>query len=313
MAGVDVGGTKILGGAVDEAGVVLRRVRVDTPAGEATAEDVREAIAAVVRDLAAGHPIERVGVGTAGFVNAARSMVMFAPHLPWRREPLKDELEKLLDLPVVIENDANAAIWAEARFGAAKGAADIIGVTLGTGLGGAVILGGHLVRGANGMAAEFGHVCAVPNGDLCHCGLRGCLELYTSGSALTRWGRQLVDKEGGGGLLHEMAEGDPVRVTGPMVTKAARAGDDRARGLFRDLGGWLGLGLANLAASLDPDFVVVGGGLVEVADLFMDRARESFEENLTAGDYREMPTICPAALGQDAGFLGAADLAVSGG
>lgn len=312
-AGVDIGGTKILCGAVGPQGEVLARARVATPRGS-TAEELCEAIVSAVKQVGDGITLAGVGIGVAAYVNAQRSHAMFAPHLPFRNFPLEDVLEEVLDLPVAIENDANSAIWAESRFGVAKGAHEVVGVTLGTGIGGAVIIGGHLQRGANGMGGEFGHVRVVPDGLLCRCGMRGCLEQYASGTALTRFARALVSTRGSAaGMLHDLAEGDPDFLTGPMVSEAARAGDPAALEVFRTLGTWLGAGLSSISAAVDPALIVVGGGLVEVSDLYLETVREVFAETLTGTGYRTLPDILPARLGQDAGFLGAADLAATGG
>ena len=270
------------------------------------------AIADTVGKVSDGLDVLGVGVGVAAYVDAERSTAMFAPHLPFRRFPVRGRLEELTGLRVVIENDANAAIWAECLYGVAQGGSNVIGVTLGTGLGGAVVIEGRLVRGAHGMAGEFGHIRVVPDGRPCRCGLRGCLEEYASGGALTTYGRELVASLGAAaGMLHDLAEGDPGRVTGPMVSEAARAGDHQALEIFATLGQWLGAGLATLSAALDPALIVVGGGLVEVSDLYLDAARSAYAEKLTGGEYRNLPELVPARLGQDAGFLGAADLARS--
>ncbi len=312
-AGVDVGGTKILAGAVDRDGAVKARSRVATPK-DAGAEEMTEAIADAVRQLASEVSIEGVGVGVAAYVNADRSRAMFAPHLPFRDYPLDEELQKRLDLPVVIENDANAAIWAESRFGVAAGVSELLGVTLGTGVGGGLVIGGHIQRGANGMGGEFGHIQMVPDGQLCKCGQRGCLEQYASGTALTRYGQELVTEKGrDAGMLFNLSGGDPSKVTGPMVSDAALAGDAEAVALFETLADWLGAGLASLTAALDPSLIVIGGGLVEVSQLYLERLRAVLAQNLTGRDYRRVPDIVPAQLGQDAGFLGAADLAATGG
>jgi glucokinase len=312
IAGVDIGGTKILAGAVGPDGDVHARARVATPKGS-NPEQMCEAIASAVEQVGRGLELSGVGVGVAAYVNEDRSVAMFAPHLPFRRYPLRKELERLTGLPVLIENDANAAIWAESRYGVARGVPRVIGVTLGTGVGGAAIFDGHLYRGANGMAGEFGHLRVVPEGQLCNCGKQGCLEQYASGTALSRYGRELVAGKGtAAGMLYDLAEGDPERVTGPMVSEAARAGDKRALKVFRKMAGWLGAGLSSLSAALDPDLIVIGGGLVDAADLYLDRTREVFAETLTGRDYRRLPEIRAASLGAEAGFLGAADLAAGG-
>ena len=273
-----------------------------------------EAIASAVREVGEAADLSGVGVGVAAYVNADRSRAMFAPHLPFRNFPLDEALQALLDLEVVIENDANAAIWAESRFGAAVGVEELIGVTIGTGIGGAVIIDGHIQRGANGMGGEFGHIRVEPNGHPCKCGLRGCLEQYASGTALTRYGRELVAESGrDAGMLYDLAEGKPEAVTGPMVSEAARAGDPRSLEMFSTMARWLGAGLASLTAALDPGLIVIGGGLVEESDLYLDQLRSAFVEFVPGRGYRHLPEIVPAKLGQDAGFLGAADLAATGG
>src|SRR3990170_4923647 len=188
--GVDVGGTKILGGVVDETGSVVERLRVESPATDV--EAIEEAIAGLVRELAGRHEIVAVGVGAAGYVDRERARVLIAPNLAWRDIDLKAELEEQLDLNVVLENDANAAAWGEFRFGAGEDVDDLLLVTVGTGVGGGLVLDGELYRGAFGVGAEIGHMRVVPNGHLCGCGNRGCWEQYASGSALVRETRAAV-------------------------------------------------------------------------------------------------------------------------
>ncbi len=305
--GVDVGGTKIAAGVVDEKGTILERVRRESPASDT--EAIEETIAEIVRELAANHAVEAVGVGAAGFVDAARSTVLLAPNLAWRNEPLKDELERRLDLPVVIENDAAAAAWGEFAFGAAADADDSLLVTVGTGVGGGIVLDGRLHRGAFGVAAEIGHLRVVPDGRPCPCGNRGCWEQYASGSALVRDARESARDDEAARALVDLAGGDPAAISGPMITEAAKKGDPFAVARLALLGKWLGEGIASLAAVLDPGVVVIGGGVSEAGDLLLDPIREHFRGNLTGRDYRPELAIRPAQLGNDAGLIGAADLA----
>ena len=222
--GVDVGGTKIAAGVVDQQGTVLDRVRVHTPA--VTEEAVDEGIVDAVLDLVERHAVIGVGVAAAGFVDARRSAVRFAPNLPWRDHPLRDLLTARIGLPVVIENDANAAAWGEFRFGAGADTQDMILVTVGTGIGGGIVLDGRLLRGAWGVAAEIGHIQMVPNGRPCGCGNRGCWEQYASGTALLRDVRAAVGADPAAGrTLLELAGGSLERIDGPSVTRAAVAGD----------------------------------------------------------------------------------------
>ena len=213
-------------------GKIIAQSRRDTPA--ASPAETLERIVEVVTELLAVHDVDSVGIGAAGWIDAERSTVLYAPNLAWRDEPLRDELRTRLPVPVVVENDANVAAWAEFRFGAARDADDsMVMFTLGTGIGGGIVLGGQLVRGAHGIAGEIGHVLAVKDGYPCGCGSRGCLEQYASGKALTRYAREAIvaDARAGERLLAD-AGGDLAKLNGPMVTEAAQAGDPIALDAF---------------------------------------------------------------------------------
>lgn len=306
--GVDVGGTKIAAGVVDESGAVLVHERADTPATDVAA--VARSITDLVKALASAHPVAAVGIGAAGFVDAARSTVLFAPNLAWRDEPLKQEVERRTGLPVAVENDANAAAWAEFRHGAASDVADMLCVTVGTGIGGGIVSGGQLFRGAAGVAAEVGHLRVVPGGRPCTCGNVGCWEMYGSGRALVREAQDRI--RSGCPLAAALAErcgGRPEQLTGPMVTAAAAAGDPLAGELVDDLGRWLGEGIASLVAVLDPAVVVVGGGLSETGELLLGPTREAMAANITGRGHRPDVQLRQATLGNLAGLVGAADLA----
>ncbi len=308
--GVDIGGTKISAVAVDEAGQVLTRARRETPSQDAGA--IRAEVADMVAELAALHQVAAVGVAAAGFIDLTRSTVVFAPNLAWRDEPLRENLQRDTGLPVVVENDANAAAWGEFRFGAGREVDDMVLVTIGTGVGGGVVSDGQLVRGGYGMAAEVGHLRVVPGGLLCGCGNYGCWEQYGSGSALTRQARELVaaDPVAGAGLL-ELAQGSVDAVTGTMVTRAARAGDRAALDLLGSFGTAFGETLASLVAVLDPAVIVLGGGASQAGDLLLDPIRESFAANVMGRGHRPLAPVVVARLGNGAGAIGAADLARS--
>lgn len=308
--GVDVGGTKIAAGVVDGEGTIVSQVRRETPATDV--EAIEEAVADAVAELRADHDVSAVGVAAAGYVDATRSVVLFAPNLAWRDEPLRADLEERTGLPVLVENDANAAAWGEFRHGGAREVDDMVLLTVGTGLGGGVVHDGNLLRGAYGVAAELGHVRMVPDGLRCPCGNRGCWEQYASGSALVREARELARS---GSLtartLVEMADGEPDAIEGPMVTEAAQAGDQAAVELLADLGRWLGEGTASIAAVLDPAVVLVGGGVAAAGDLLLEPMRVAFRRHLTARGHRPELVIRLATLGNEAGMVGAADLARS--
>ena len=306
--GVDVGGTKIAGAVVDLEGTILEEARVESPAMDA--EAIEQAIADLVADLRTRHEVEVVGVGAAGYVDAKRARVMFAPNLALRDVDLKAELEARIGLPVVVENDANAAAWGEFAFGAGADVDDLLMVTVGTGVGGGIVLDGRLYRGAFGPAAEIGHLRVVPDGHLCGCGQRGCWEQYASGRALVREARTAA----AGGVdaaepLLALAGGDPEAITGPLVTRAAQSGDPFSVELIASLARWLGGGIASLVAVLDPAAVVIGGGVSEAGDLLMTPLRAAFESQLSGRGHRPVAEIRLATLGNKAGVIGAADLA----
>jgi glucokinase len=307
--GVDIGGTKIAAGVVDEKGQILSRIRRETPAQDG--EQVIEAIAACISELSTEHgEIVGAGIGAPGFIDAARSTVLFAPNLPWRREPLRAKIEQLTSLPTVVENDANAAAWGESVFGAGSAQPHTATITVGTGLGGGLVVNGELVRGAFGVAGEIGHINVVHEGRRCGCGLLGCWEQYASGRALVREARELAARfpENAVRLL-AMADGSAEKITGPQVTAAAREGDSVAIEALYTIGGWLGHGMADLAAILDPRMFIIGGGVSAAGALLAVPARESFRARLTARGHRPEAEVRLAQLGQDAGLIGAADLA----
>lgn len=304
--GVDVGGTKIAAGVVDETGRIVARARRESPATDS--EAIEDAIAEMVAELSRDRTVQGIGVAAAGFIDAARSTVLFAPNLAWRDEPLKAELEGRTGLPVVVENDANAAAWGEFRFGGGVEVNDMLMVTVGTGVGGGIVAAGKLKRGAFGIAAEIGHMRVVPDGRPCPCGNHGCWEQYASGSALVRETHEAAAVDPRAATLVERAGGRLEAITGPMVTDAAREGDVFARERLAVLGRWLGEGLASLAAVLDPAVVVVGGGVSASGDFLLGPLRLHFEKNLTGHDHRPVAAIRSAELGSDAGLVGAADL-----
>ena len=311
--GVDVGGTKVAAGVVDEDGRIIAKLKRSTPA--ASPARTEQAIADAVTELlasrhVAGHQVESIGIGAAGFVDSARATMLFAPNLAWRDEPLKQRVEERLGREVVVENDANASAWAEARFGAARGYRDVMLVALGTGIGAAILIGGELYRGRWGMAGEPGHIRVVPDGRLCGCGNRGCWEQYCSGNALVAEAREFARRTPEGAIrLLQLGGGVPEGISGPVITRAATEGDPAALRCFQIIGGWLGQGLADLAAILDPACFVIGGGVSEAGDLLLDPARAAFERALTGRGYRPLAEIRVAQLGEDAGIVGAADLA----
>jgi glucokinase len=296
--GVDIGGTKIAAGVVDEDGTILAQTRRATQPDDAGSID--RAIAEIYAELSASYDVSAMGLAAAGFVAADRSGVLFAPNLAWRNYPLRDRVAELVgpDVRVVVENDANAAGWAEFRFGVGREVDDMLMLTVGTG------------RGAWGVAAEVGHMRVVPGGHYCGCGHEGCWEQYASGSALVRDAQAaIVTQPERAARLLELAGGDADKLVGPHVTDAAKEGDPLAVELFTELGRWIGEGSASVAALLDPEVIVIGGGVGAAGDLLLAPARQAFGEQLSARGYRPEARIELAAMGNDAGIVGAADLA----
>lgn len=278
--------------AVGTAGEVLDHEDRVTPGRTTEASVVEDVIVEAVTALTRRSYAATVGIGAAGFIDHEQQRVMFAPHLSWRAEPLAKRLAERLAMPVLVDNDANAALWAEHRFGAAMDVQDAVMITLGTGIGGALLAGGQLYRGHNGMAGEFGHMQVLPGGRPCECGRTGCWEQYCSGKALARFAR---------GAGSELA--------GPALTQAAREGDPVASGAFTEVGRWLGVGVSNIVAAFDPALVVVGGGVSAAGGLLLDPARTVLHETLVGKGFRKMPALVAAELGPLAGAIGAADLA----
>jgi glucokinase len=306
--GVDVGGTKVAAGVVDEDGRIVEKLKRYTPAF--SPDDTVAVVAEAVTELLGRHEVDAVGIGAAGFVDQTRSNVLFAPNLAWRGEPVKKLVENRIGRSVVVENDANAAAWAEVKLGAAKGHRDVVMITVGTGIGAGIVLDGRLYRGRWGMAGEPGHYRVVPDGRLCGCGNRGCWEQYASGSALVAEAREFARRSPGAAVrLLQLGGGGADGIGGPAVTKAALEGDAGALRCFEIVGNWLGAGLADLSAILDPSCFVIGGGVSEAGHLLLGPAREAYQSDLTGSAYRELAEIRLAQLGPDAGLIGASDLA----
>ncbi len=276
--GVDVGGTKLLAVVLDAEGAIVGERRVPTPrSGPAIVDHIAR--------MASESEATAVGLGVAGLLDLD-GVLRVGANLPGVVDfPFAVALRDALPgLPVAVDNDANCALRAEHAFGAAVGARDAVLVTFGTGIGGAVLSGGSLRRGANGFAGEPGHMVVDPSGPACPCGRKGCWERYASGAGLARLG---------------------AAARGEEVTLAAAAGDERAIAVFEEVGWWAALGIANIVALLDPELVVIGGGMVEAGELLMGPVRRQYEGIGVAANVR----IEPAALGERAGAVGAALLA----
>jgi glucokinase len=304
--GVDVGGTKTAALLVTADGNVEARTVLPTPAADQAAT-LATIEAAVDEVLVEG--VSAIGVGAAGLVDVRTGVLLSSPNLAWRDVPLLDRLAGTFRLPVTVDNDATAAAWAEARLGASRGSRDSLFVGVGTGIGGGIVMDGRLLRGAHGFAGEIGHVIVDPMGPACGCGNRGCWEQVASGLAIARSGRRAVT-EHPTSQIARLAEGYPERVTGELVARAAREGDEVAIAILSEVGQRLGEGMAGLVNILDPEVVVVGGGAADSGDLLLDPARDAYRAAVEGRDHRPAVPIIPAQQGNDAGAIGAALLAL---
>ena len=308
--GIDVGGTKCLGVVLDARNTIVDEHRVPTPA---TGDALVAALTGLVRTLhlRSGTPPCPIGIGAPGLVDRG-GVLRFTPNLPGIVElPLQSALEAAdLGGAVVVGNDATCATWAEATLGAAMGASDVVLATIGTGIGGGVMLGGRLIGGHHGFAGEIGHMVVDPTGPRCPCGHQGCWERYASGSGLA-WMAREAAHAGEARRVVALAGGDPESVRGEHVTLAAEEGDAEALAVMARFAWWLALGLANLSAILDPELIVLGGGMVEAGAVLLAPARAAFDALLEGGLHRPAIRLVAADLGERAGAIGAALLARS--
>ncbi|HVL32245.1 MAG TPA: ROK family glucokinase [Actinomycetota bacterium] len=305
--GIDVGGTKIAAGVVDESGTIVARRQIPTQAADPV--QVVAGITKIATEMKALAPAARaVGVGAAGLIDVARGVVIDAPNIAWQNVHLRAMLEERVKLPVLVDNDANAAAWGEALYGAGKGAGDQVMVTVGTGIGGGLVVNGALYHGALGIGAEIGHMIVHAGGAVCACGARGCLEAMASGTAIGRLARERAHEEGAAPVIARA--GSVETITGEVVGDAAAHGDPFAADVIAEAGRWLGVGLASLVNLLDPDIIVVGGGAAGgCGELLLEPARRSMASHVVSASLRALPPVVAAALGADAGIVGAATLA----
>lgn len=304
--GIDIGGTKMLGVALDAEGTVQHEARARSPVHDLDAFVARAVD--LIRELDA--PGAAIGVGIAGLVDR-EGRLRYGPNLPTLREaPVRDALVAATGERVVVDNDANVAAIGEATYGAARGARDVLLVTLGTGIGGGLVLDGDVYRGAAGFAGEIGHFTIDRSGPMCACGERGHWEAIASGTALGRMARAVVER-GGGAAMVAAAGGDADAVTGVHAARAAAEGDGDARKLLEEFADNVALGLAALANILDPECIVIAGGLVEIGALLIRPVTDAFARHVEGVQHRPPMRIVPAQLGERAGAIGAAILARS--
>jgi len=314
VIGVDLGGTKLLAGAVDPALNVHHRAT-----RSARADDHGEVLDTVVSAVAevrdaiegASGSVAAVGIGIPALIDTERGVAVMSTHLPLAGVPFRDLVAERIGLPVFVDNDANAAMLAEWRFGAARGASDAALLTIGTGIGGGLVVGGALQRGSQGAGAELGHMVVQADGPPCNgnCPNHGCLESVCSGTALAREARRLAGELPGSELGRALTAGR--EISGPLVTDLAHDGDAAAIEALAIIGRWLGVGVANLVNMLNPDVVVIGGGVIAAGELLLAPARDVVAERAMSPS-KEHVRIVAARFGAESGMLGAAVLAFDG-
>lgn len=305
--GIDIGGTKTAGALVDLEGNLLYKQQVSTPASDPKA--LEDNVVEIITYLAekSDQSIVGVGVAAAGFIDAEQAVVYYAPNIAWRNEPLKQKLQDRTGYRVAIENDANAAGWAEFRFGVGRHVDSMVMVTIGTGVGGAIIHDGTLFRGGFGVGSEIGHMRVVPDGLLCGCGSFGCIEQYGSGRALQRYALEIA-KTPAGAALARAYDHESGTIPSRVFKKFLDEKDPGALSALEQVGSWLGQACASYSAILDPELFVFGGGVSRTGESFLEPIRTAYRKHLAASQSRPIASFEIATLVESAGLIGAADL-----
>ena len=305
IIGIDIGGTKISAGVVDSSGNLIDSSKCSTPAEGG--KDLISSVVNLVKELNKKYEIKGIGISIAALISSDYGTIVGAPNIAnLSKLNFANEIKEEFKLPIIIENDANAAMWAEFKFGSAKGLNPVMFFIIGTGVGGGLVIDGKLFKGANGIGAEFGHMCVVPNGLLCGCGAKGCIEQYASGGALIRYANEALlanpDKS------EEVLSFGEGKLSGTALTKAAKAGNELALAAFSKQADWLGLACASYSLIIDPQAIIIGGGVVDAGELFLAPVRAAMRKYMPFAESHVPPKIIAAKFGNDAGLIGAADL-----
>ena len=303
--GIDIGGTKISAGVVDSSGNLIDSSRCSTPLGGG--KELILSVIKLIKEFNQKYEIKGIGISIAALISSDYGTIIGAPNIAnLSKLNFVNEIKDEFALPIIIENDANAAMWAEFKFGNAKGLNPVMFFIIGTGVGGGLVIDGKLFKGANGIGAEFGHMCVVPNGLLCGCGAKGCIEQYASGGALIRYANEALlanpDKS------EEVLSFGEGKLSGTALTKAAKAGNELALAAFSKQADWLGLACASYSLIIDPQAIIIGGGVVDAGELFLAPVRAAMRKYMPFAESHVPPKIIAAKFGNDAGLIGAAEL-----
>lgn len=313
VVGVDMGGTKILSAVIDAEGNILGTAKVPTKADEGTSvviDRIADAIQKAIGKSGVNKAsIEAVGIGAPGPLDPETGVVIFAPNLGWRDVPLKAELEARVGIPTFVDNDVNVGTLGEHAFGAGKGVQNIVGIFVGTGIGGGIILHGELFHGASKTAGEIGHIIVKADGPRCGCGRRGCLEALASRTAMTKQFQKAIEKKGKKSVISKLTNGDLSAIRSGVLAKAIRAKDKLTLKVFKKATKYLGIGIGSIVNFLNPEMIILGGGVVEALDdTFLDNIRAAAEKYALPNTLDGVQ-IVRAELGDNSGILGAAALA----
>ena len=313
VVGVDMGGTKILAAVVDAEGDILSTAKIPTQAKNGTsnvidriADSIQQAIA---ESDVTTESIGAVGIGAPGPLDPDTGIVIFAPNLGWRDVPLKSELETRISIPTFVDNDVNVGTLGEHTFGAGQNVQNLVGIFVGTGIGGGIILNGELFHGASKTAGEIGHIIVKADGPKCGCGTRGCLEALASRTAMTKQFQKAILKKKKKSILTELTDGDLGLIKSGTLAKALRSKDKLTKKVFKEVTKYLGVGIGSIVNFLNPEMIVLGGGVVEALDdTFINNIRKAAKK-YALPDTLKGVQIVKAQLGDNAGVLGAAALA----
>lgn len=313
VIGVDMGGTKILAAVVNAEGEILGTAKIPTKADKGAAA-VIDRIAQCIQKAVDKSRVEResihaVGIGAPGPLEPATGVVIFAPNLGWTNVPLKTELESRVGIATFVDNDVNVGTLGEHAFGAGRNVSNLVGIFVGTGIGGGIIMDGELFHGASKTAGEIGHIIVKAGGPRCGCGTRGCLEALASRTAITKQLQKAIVKKGKKSILPQLTGGDLKLIRSGALAKALRSNDKLTVKVFKKATKYLGVGIASIVNFLNPEMIVLGGGVVEALDdTFLDNIRDVVEDYALPNTLSGVQ-IVEAQLGDDAGILGAAALA----